>query len=124
MFVDLGGRNQGVVPLRQFEEPPAEGGELELLVVRFNADEGLYELSRPTAAVDVGNWDEVREGQIVEVTVTGSNKGGLECQSPISAASFRWGRFRSTAWKTRKSSSASGWRASSRKRIAIAATWS
>jgi small subunit ribosomal protein S1 len=80
VFVDLRGRNQGIVPLRQFEAPPAEGQELELLVVRFDAEEGLYELSRPTAAVDIGNWDEVREGQIVEVTVTGSNKGGLECQ--------------------------------------------
>jgi small subunit ribosomal protein S1 len=81
VFVELGGRNQGIVPLRQFEDkPPVEGAELELLVVRFDAEEGLYELSRPTAAVDVGNWDEVREGQIVEVNVTGSNKGGLECQ--------------------------------------------
>jgi small subunit ribosomal protein S1 len=81
VFVDLGGRNQGVMPLRQFEDrPPTQGEEIELLVVRFDADEGLYELSRPTAAVDVGNWDEVSEGQIIEVTVTGSNKGGLECQ--------------------------------------------
>jgi small subunit ribosomal protein S1 len=81
VFIDLGGRNQGVVPLRQFEDkPPSEGAEIELLVVRFDGEEGLYELSRPTAAVDVGNWDEVREGQIVEVNVTGSNKGGLECQ--------------------------------------------
>ncbi|MCI0335203.1 MAG: S1 RNA-binding domain-containing protein [Planctomycetes bacterium] len=71
---------QGVVPLRQFEQAPTEDDVLELLVVRFDADEGLYELSRPTAAVDVGNWDEVSEGQIIEVTVTGSNKGGLECQ--------------------------------------------
>jgi small subunit ribosomal protein S1 len=81
VFVELGGRNQGLVPLRQFENnPPTEGAEIELLVVRFDADEGLYELSRPTAAVDVGNWDEVREGQIIEVNVTGANKGGLECQ--------------------------------------------
>jgi small subunit ribosomal protein S1 len=80
VFVDLGGRSQGVVPLRQFDEPPKEGTELELRVVRFDAEEGLYELSRPTAAADVGNWDEVSEGQIIEVTVTGSNKGGLECQ--------------------------------------------
>ena len=80
VFIDLGGRNQGIVPLRQFDEPPAEGAELELIMVRFDAEEGLYDLSRPTAAVVVGNWDEVREGQIVEVTVTGSNKGGLECQ--------------------------------------------
>lgn len=81
VFVDLGGRNQGVAPLRQFESgPPTEGAEIELVVVRFDADEGLYELSRPTAAVDVGNWDEVSEGQIIEVNVTGANKGGLECQ--------------------------------------------
>src|SRR4051812_106081 len=80
VFIDLGGRNQGLVSLRQFETPPNEGDELELLVVRFNADEGFYELSRTTAAVSVGNWDEVTEGQIIEVTVTGANKGGLECQ--------------------------------------------
>jgi ribosomal protein S1 len=82
VFVDLGAARQGIVPLRQFEDspPPVEGDELELLVVRFNAEEGLYDLSRPTAAVDVGNWQDVAEGQIIEVTVTGSNKGGLECQ--------------------------------------------
>ncbi len=82
MFVDLGGARQGIVPLRQFEDspPPAPGSQIELLVVRFNAEEGLYELSRPTAAIDIGNWEDVQEGQIVEVTVTGSNKGGLECQ--------------------------------------------
>ena len=80
VFVDLPGRSQGVVPLRQFETPPAEGAELELVVTKFNADEGLYELSRPHAAVAVGNWEDVEEGQIVDVTVTGSNKGGLECE--------------------------------------------
>jgi ribosomal protein S1 len=30
--------------------------------------------------VEVGNWQDIVEGQIVEVMVTGSNKGGLECQ--------------------------------------------
>jgi small subunit ribosomal protein S1 len=80
VFVEFGGRNQGIVPLRQFDAPPKEGDELELLVVRFNEEDGVYELSRTTAAVDVGNWDEVSEGQIIEVTVTGANKGGLECQ--------------------------------------------
>lgn len=80
VFIDLPNRTQGIVPLRQFETPPAEGTSLELVVARFNADEGLYELTLPTAAVEVGNWEDVQEGQIVEVTVTGSNKGGLECQ--------------------------------------------
>jgi ribosomal protein S1 len=80
VFVDLPGMTQGVVSLRQFETPPVEGADLELMVTRFNADEGLYELSRPNAAVAVGNWEDIQEGQIVDVTVTGSNKGGLECE--------------------------------------------
>lgn len=81
VFVDLGGPNQGVVPFRQFDTTePKPGDEIELIVVKFDAEEGLYELARPTAAVSVGNWDEVSEGQIIEVTITGANKGGLECQ--------------------------------------------
>ena len=82
IFVELGGRNQGVLPLKQFEgdTAPEVGAQLEVVVARFDAEQGLYEVSLPTAAVSVGNWDEVAEGQIVEVTVTGSNKGGLECQ--------------------------------------------
>src|SRR6185503_16741640 len=35
VFVEFVGRNQGIVPLRQFDAPPKEGEELELLVVRF-----------------------------------------------------------------------------------------
>jgi small subunit ribosomal protein S1 len=80
VFIDLPGRSQGVVPKRQFDTLPTIGSDIELLVVKFDPDEGLYELTRPTAAVSVGNWDDVSEGQIVDVTVTGSNKGGLECQ--------------------------------------------
>ncbi len=81
VFVDLGSRTQGILPVKQFPEgAPEMGAELELMVVRFNADQGLYEVSLPTAAVSVGNWDEVEEGQIIEVTISGSNKGGLECQ--------------------------------------------
>jgi len=80
IFVNLGGQNQGIVSVRQFDEPPEVGTELELVVSRHNADEGYYELSRPSAAIHVGDWSEVEEGQILEVAITGSNKGGLECQ--------------------------------------------
>ena len=80
IFVDLTGRNQGIVSVRQFEELPEVGSQLELLISRFNAEEGLYELTLPTAAIDVGDWSDVQVGQIVEATITGSNKGGLECQ--------------------------------------------
>lgn len=80
VFFDLGSHREGVVKLQQFEEDaqPDTGAEMELIVVRY--DDGLYELSLPTAAVEVGNWDDVNEGQIVEINVTGVNKGGLECQ--------------------------------------------
>ena len=82
VFVELGGRNQGVLPLKQFEDKtaPEVGAQIEVVVARLDDEQGLYEMALPTAAVDVGNWDDVAEGQIVDVTVTGSNKGGLECQ--------------------------------------------
>jgi small subunit ribosomal protein S1 len=125
VFVDLGGRNQGIVPLRQFEDkPPTEGAELELLVVRFDAEEGLYELSRPTAAVDVGNWDEVHEGQIVEVNVTGSNKGGLECQIAGIRGFIPMGQVSIYRVENPEELVASAWPASSLKQTASAATLS
>ena len=82
IFVELGGRNQGILPLKQYEgkEAPAEGAVVDVTVSQFNAEQGLYEVSLPTAAVEVGNWDEVAEGQVVEVKVTGTNKGGLQCE--------------------------------------------
>ncbi len=82
IFIDLGGRNQGVLPLKQFEKttPPEVGAQLEVVVSRFNNDQGFYELSLTNASVDVGNWEEVQEGQLVDVNITGANKGGLECQ--------------------------------------------
>ncbi|NOY30488.1 MAG: S1 RNA-binding domain-containing protein [Planctomycetes bacterium] len=81
IFLELGGRNQGLLPLKQFEksEPPEVGAQIEVVVSRFNSEEGYYEISLPSAAVSVGNWDEVEVGQVVNVTITGSNKGGLEC---------------------------------------------
>jgi small subunit ribosomal protein S1 len=82
IFIDLGNRNQGVLPLKQFEKstPPEVGAQLDVVVARFNPEQGFYELSLTNAAVDVGNWDEVQAGQVVDVTITGANKGGLECQ--------------------------------------------
>ncbi len=79
VFVELGGREQGVVPLRQFPEPPAEGAEIEVVVTRFNAEDGLYELSLPSMAAAVEDWSDLSEGMLVEARVTGHNSGGLEC---------------------------------------------
>lgn len=80
VFVEFAGQNQGVVPRTQFAAEPAVGSTVDVVVVRFNADDGLYELGAPGAAVDVGDWSDVAEGITVEARITGHNKGGLECE--------------------------------------------
>jgi small subunit ribosomal protein S1 len=80
VFVELGGHQQGIVQLKNFPEPPEVGAVLDLMVGRFNAAEGLYEMVLPGGSVDVADWSEVAEGMVVEARVTGHNKGGLECE--------------------------------------------
>lgn len=80
VFFDLGmGRSQGVAQLKQFETAPEVGAQMEMVVTKFDTEQGIYEINRSAAAVSVGNWDEVHEGQVIEVVITGANKGGLEC---------------------------------------------
>lgn len=79
VFVDLGGRNQGMLPRAQLAEPPAEGAQIDVVINRFDPEEGLYHVSLPSAATAVGDWSSVTEGMVVEARVTGVNKGGLEC---------------------------------------------
>jgi len=80
VFVELGTREQGVVSAKQFEQLPDAGAALEVIVRRFNADEGLYELTIPNAATEVGDWEDLHEGMTVEARVSGHNSGGLECE--------------------------------------------
>jgi len=79
VFVELGGREQGILPLGLFTEPPLAGAEVEVIVRRFNREDGLYELSLPNVAASVGDWSQIAEGMVVEARVTGHNSGGLEC---------------------------------------------
>ena len=80
VFFSMGGPNEGVASIKQFKEPPQPGTSLEVIVVNFNADEGLYELTIPGASISVGDWSDLNEGALIEVLVTGHNKGGLECE--------------------------------------------
>ena len=80
VFVELGGREQGVVPLVQFDSPPQPGETIEVRVHRFNAEEGLYELALPHAAASIGDWSDLSEGLLVEAKITGHNTGGLEAE--------------------------------------------
>ena len=59
---------------------PEPGAELEVIVHRFDPDEGLYQLSLPGGAVEVADWSQLAEGVVVEARITGHNKGGLECE--------------------------------------------
>ncbi|MGO9112659.1 MAG: 30S ribosomal protein S1 [Thermoguttaceae bacterium] len=80
VFIEFGGREQGCVPARSFETPPQPGETIEVIIQRFNPEEGLYDLTLPGMSVELGNWDEVHEGMLVDAQVTGHNTGGLECE--------------------------------------------
>lgn len=80
VFIDLGGRNQGVLSLRQFNTPPQVGALVEVQAGRFDPEEGLYQSTLPGAAQTVEDWSQINVGMIVEARVTGHNKGGLECE--------------------------------------------
>lgn len=79
VFVLIKERFDGIIPTRSFKKKPAEGDLLEVVVTRHNVDEGIYELRIPGGAVDVAAWDDLVIGSRVEVKITGSNTGGLEC---------------------------------------------
>ena len=80
VFVEIGGREQGIVALKQFSESPEIDAEIQVVVNKFNAEDGLYELNLPHAAASIGDWSDLDEGMIIEVRVTGHNSGGLECE--------------------------------------------
>lgn len=77
VFVDLGGKSQGVVPLTQFKQKPALGSRMEFVVEGVLGDEGLIKLSRQ-GAVEKATWQSLERGMNIEAMVTGSNTGGLE----------------------------------------------
>ncbi len=79
IFVDMGGRSEGLLPADQFaDEPlPEVGSVVEVTIEGYDGGNGLLLLSRE-GAVQAATWETLDEGQIVEGLVTGHNKGGLE----------------------------------------------
>src|SRR5262249_8677318 len=76
VFVDVGGRTQGVLPILQFEDgPPAIGTEVEVSIEGYDPD-GFLLLTRKGAVVEA-DWSSVAPGLVVEARVPGTNKGGL-----------------------------------------------
>jgi small subunit ribosomal protein S1 len=80
LFVDFGGKSQGIISRIQFvgTEEPTVGEEMDFVVDRYDAREGLLILNRRGATAQNVSWENLEVGQIIEGTVSGSNKGGLE----------------------------------------------
>jgi small subunit ribosomal protein S1 len=79
VFISLGGPDEGVVPLLQFDTPPTEGQAVDCLIRAFNQEEGLYDLAIPGETVAVNDWDDLIEGSAVEAKIESANTGGVEC---------------------------------------------
>lgn len=80
IFVDFGSKSQGILPRIQFADTaePVVGDEIEVTVDRYEPREGLLILSRKGAVASHASWDTLQAGQVVEGTVSGVVKGGLE----------------------------------------------
>jgi small subunit ribosomal protein S1 len=79
-FVDFGGKSQGICSMLQFETEPKVGEEYDFTVQKYDESEGLLILTRKGGLASNVSWDNLEVGQVVEGTVTGMNKGGLELE--------------------------------------------
>ena len=76
VVIELGPRVQGVVPLAEFDAPPALGTTLEVALTG-KEEGGLWAFSVKRAR-RLAAWSDVEVGALVKGTVVGINKGGLE----------------------------------------------
>ena len=79
VFFALGGKNQGVTSIRNFQTPPQVGEVIEVVVTGFNTEDNLHEVAVPGGTIVVGDWGDIAEGSLVEARITAANTGGLEC---------------------------------------------
>lgn len=78
VFFNLPGQYEGIASLAQFKTHPEIGAVMDVIVRELNKEDGLYELSIPGSSINVADWEDINEGDVVEAVVTGSNSGGLE----------------------------------------------
>ena len=79
IFVDLGGKSEGILSVTDFEDGqlPEPGSSIEVVVERFDPEEGVQILRLKGAAIDA-DWTNLKKGVTVEARVTKTCKGGLE----------------------------------------------
>ena len=78
VFVDVGGKSEGVLALSEFpeDEPPQTGQEMRFVSQGFDSESGILRLSLREVLLDA-SWDSLSTGDVVDARVTGVNKGGL-----------------------------------------------
>jgi predicted RNA-binding protein with RPS1 domain len=78
IFVDLGGKSEGVISGLQFPEGfPKPGDFIDAIPERRQAADGVVRLRRPGEA-ESADWGSLTVGMIVDAQVKKVNKGGLE----------------------------------------------
>jgi small subunit ribosomal protein S1 len=76
-FFNLGSY-EGFAPTRQFKKPPEPGEMMDVVIVGFHEEDGIYEVTIPGAAVSVEDWSDLQVGQLVDAKIVGTNTGGLD----------------------------------------------
>ncbi|MDO4858605.1 MAG: S1 RNA-binding domain-containing protein [Thermoguttaceae bacterium] len=74
------GTAEGQIPLKIFKNSPMENSEIDVVVTKESNADGLFEATLPGASVQNPDWASLEKGMKLEVTVTASNTGGLECK--------------------------------------------
>jgi len=80
VFIDIGFKTEGIVPLSEFKNPPMIGKELEVVVERFEDTKGNLLLSKEKADF-IKRWNSIKEAYDNEQTINGTIirriKGGM-----------------------------------------------
>ena len=77
VFVDLGPRMQGVLPLSRFGERPERGSSHEFTL--RGQEDGLWVLEL-AETLPMPSWESMQVGSLVEARGIGANPGGVECK--------------------------------------------
>ena len=80
VFIDIGFKTEGIVPLSEFKNPPIIGKELEVVVEKFEDTKGNLLLSKEKADF-IKRWDAIKDandkGKTINGTIIRRIKGGM-----------------------------------------------
>ena len=78
LFVDMGGKSEGIIGVDQFPgDLPEPGSLIDVVIDRFDPGEGVLILRLKGSAIEA-TWENLKKGVVVEARATKTIKGGLE----------------------------------------------